>query len=699
MSSTEFVEFQKIKEYIQIKDVSNFMEYLREIYKDLSSREEEAKTLGISKIPFLDYIKLPIFVGEKLFNSFDLDKNNHLSLNEFLTGMKNLYLGNFEETALQVFKILDFDLDGFVLKEDTKILLTYLPLKNEASKSYKYQMESLNEIEKIVNETFNKNKKISFTEFLYTIEKVKSDVYLQILCFLYQNKPFKEETFSKVALFKKRNSLEIKDLKTLSPIINKRIISPNKKTTLSPFLKLFPASDNTPFSSGFEGVIRMPNEKVPINPSNDDNKELKEILKESKSIYNSPTKVLKKEKDISEFSLDLISTTPSEEEDTSTKNSSPKSDAIQSMEGKLIKITKKGKLKPIYYVLNGLDLYIYSSSTKERLNKMHNLSGWFVKSPFEKKIGHETYTAFQLKQGIKIRTYVSKSKTDIQKIYKVLKETLGYLNFFDYYEIIDEIGNGQFGVVKLGVHKKTKERVAIKIIKKEGMKAPDIELVRNEIDIMKLCHHPNIVKLLDHFENVDYIFIVMEYLSGGELQSYLTDKKFKFTENQAAKMIKQIGEAVKYIQQFGIIHRDLKPGNIMLAKKGEEYPTLKIMDFGLGKICGPNEKLNDGYGTLSFVAPEILLRTPYNKQIDIWSIGIILYYILSGELPFDDPENNEDRIANQIVFEEVKFSSAKWGNRSKEVKDLILKCLCKDINKRILITDLLQHPWIKNAKN
>ena len=185
------------------------------------------------------------------------------------------------------------------------------------------------------------------------------------------------------------------------------------------------------------------------------------------------------------------------------------------------------------------------------------------------------------------------------------------------------------------------------------MKDKDIELVKNEIDIMKLCHHPNIVRLLDHFENSDYIFIVMEFFSGGDLDQYIKKNKGKISEQKASKIMYQISNGVQYLHEFGIIHRDLKPGNIMLSDKTEKG-VVKIMDFGLSKIVGPTEKLEDGFGTLSFVAPEVLLRNPYNKQIDIWSLGVIMFYLISGGLPFDDKSDNEEAIAKKIVYKMVK---------------------------------------------
>jgi serine/threonine protein kinase len=260
--------------------------------------------------------------------------------------------------------------------------------------------------------------------------------------------------------------------------------------------------------------------------------------------------------------------------------------------------------------------------------------------------------------------------------------------------MLDDLGEGIFGVVKLGLYKKTKERVAIKIIKKESTKQNDMELVRTEIDIMKLCHHPNIVRLLDHFENAEYIFIVMEYIAGGDLSEYMKKNKYNFSEERVAQIIYQITQGLKYLHHFGIIHRDLKPDNIMLTESNEKG-IVKIMDFGLSKILGKNERSIEGFGTLTFVAPEVLIRTPYNKEIDIWSLGVTLYLMLSGTLPFDDENDNEEKIAKLAVYSEVKFPKNIWGTRSGEVIDLIKRCLNKEPKYRIKVDDILNHEWIK----
>ena len=365
------------------------------------------------------------------------------------------------------------------------------------------------------------------------------------------------------------------------------------------------------------------------------------------------------------------------------------------------KLTENKNLKKFYLVILNKDIYYYKDKEKQKFLGLHNLSGCFLQEGGENKIitieGQKFYIfEINFHNKSKIRKYYIPDLDICNNFIKAVKEAIGYIKFSDHYELKEVIGKGKFGVVNLGIHKKTQKQVAIKIINKDSIKTTeDKELVKVEIDILKLCHHPNIVRLLDHLENLDYIFIVMEYIEGGTLGQYIKKHNFNFTEHQAANIIYQIAQGVKYLHSYGIVHRDLKPDNIMITQPND-LGVLKIMDFGLSKILSSQEKMVDGFGTLSYVAPEVLLRSPYNKEVDIWSLGVILYYILCGHLPFRG--NKEIIIAEKIVNDELEFDEEYWEMRSQKVKDLIEKCLRKNPEERISINEFLNHPWFKKNK-
>ena len=712
----EFIDFNEIKKIISVENEELFLVYLKEVYKDLADRNEANRKKGIMKIVFFDYLKLPMFISEKVFTVFDEDKDGFLSSKEFILGMNKLYNGSYQDTIKLIFDILDFNHDGFIEKDDAKMILCLLPLKTDRSKvEYKYQMQSLEEIGEIINSTFGKLKKLNLEEFKNMVEKHKSDIFIQIICFLYQKKPFTENNINVLKSSKKTLP---NDLILQTPQVKKKennifLPSPLKSTYLSPastFLQSINIGESAgleeepePAISGFNGMVRFQNKLIPKKKDldeKDDDKDVKNVIENSDLVYNSPSVFLKKNKDkkkVSAFSLN--SPSPVIVSQSSKKVVSPftlnelKEEKI-TYENYIYKVSTTNKLKKYYLVLINKDIYYYKNEDKKEVVGMHNLSGCFVKDNGTKILNDKTYYSFTLVFPSKERSFYCNSKEIYENFTQKLKEAFGYLNFFDYYEMLDDLGEGIFGSVKLGVEKKTKERVAIKIIKKKKAKQSDIELVRTEIDVMKLCHHPNVVHLLNHFENAEYIFIVMEYIRGGRLTDYMKEKKFNFTEKRAAELIYEIAVGVKYLHKYGIIHRDLKPDNIMLTEANDKG-HIKIMDFGLSKILGKKEKTSDGFGTLTFVSPEVLIRKPYNKEIDIWSIGVILYLMLSGDLPFDDEEDDEQKIAKSIVFNEVEFPQQKFGNKSKEVIDLIKRCLTKEPKDRIKVDEIIKSDWIK----
>ena len=142
--SNTYVDFESLQKILGLNDMTLFVSYLKEIYKDLAERSEIDKKKGINKITFYDYIKLPIFISEKLFQALDRNQDNFLNSNEFIEGLQNLYMGDFESTLEIIFRMLDFDKDGLINKEDIKVILSYLPLKTDKTEiEYKFQMESL----------------------------------------------------------------------------------------------------------------------------------------------------------------------------------------------------------------------------------------------------------------------------------------------------------------------------------------------------------------------------------------------------------------------------------------------------------------------------------------------------------------------------------------------------------------------------
>jgi len=424
-------------------------------------------------------------------------------------------------------------------------------------------------------------------------------------------------------------------------------------------------------------------------------------------------------------------------------------------EGYIYRSDVNNHLKKYFTVLVGNDLYYFSNSKKDILKGIHNLSGTYIfkdshtikvveKSANElkdknanelkkkdslnsnknfssfrnqernqiKKIDCNdsktvNYFAFKLYFKRKCRIYFCVSEEDVKNWVEKIRTVTEFRDIKESYEIGEELGQGKFGKVKIGKPKRRinksandnlineEDTYAIKIINKVNLKSLEMELVKSEIEIMKFCRFRNIVKLIENFEDHENIYIILEYLSGGNLNNFLSSQKTLLSEDKIKKIILQIASGINYLHHFGIIHRDLKPENIMMSDKTQNS-IIKIVDFGLSKVLGIFEKSDEAYGTLAYAAPEVIKKTAYNKTVDIWSLGVILYFIMSGYFPFNDKNNNLQKIAMDIISGEIKFFGNSWNRADNDnTKDLILRCLERDVNKRIDIENFINHKWFK----
>ena len=372
-----------------------------------------------------------------------------------------------------------------------------------------------------------------------------------------------------------------------------------------------------------------------------------------------------------------------------------KEDEGLNYQGKLYKYVNE-KFKELWFKLVYKDLYYYKNKNEKVHRGMHNLSGLFLKTEGLKEIKDRKMWCFSIAFPSKNRVYYCDNETDYNNWVNVLKKATGYTNLLDIYDIKQKLGKGKFGLVKLGINKETKQKVAVKIMNKNNMDSSDLELVRTEIEILKICQHPYIIKLYDVFENIDYIYIIMEHCSGGDLFSFIKKRNFMLKEEKVVVIMYKLCKAVYYVHSYGIAHRDIKPENVLLTSESEDA-DVRLLDFGLSKIVGPNQKCTEPYGTLTYCAPEIILDKPYLKTVDSWSLGVMTYLMLSGSLPFSGKDEHE--IAKNVVYSKVDFEKKPiWKEISREAKDFISKLLEKDLKKRIEMKAALEHPWFKKFK-
>ncbi|XP_061361998.1 calcium-dependent protein kinase 32-like isoform X1 [Gastrolobium bilobum] len=263
------------------------------------------------------------------------------------------------------------------------------------------------------------------------------------------------------------------------------------------------------------------------------------------------------------------------------------------------------------------------------------------------------------------------------------------------YELGRELGRGEFGITYLCMDRETKEQLACKSISKKKLRsAVDIDDVRREVEIMRhIPKHPNIVTLKDTYEDDNDVHLVMELCEGGELFDRIVARGH-YTERAAAFVTKTIVEVVQMCHKHGVMHRDLKPENFLFGSKKETAP-LKAIDFGLSVFFKPGERFNEIVGSPYYMAPEVLRRN-YGPEVDIWSAGVILYILLCGVPPFW--AETEQGVAQAIIRSVVDFKREPWPKVSNNAKDLVKKMLDPDPKRRLTAQEVLDHPWLQNAK-
>jgi len=228
------------------------------------------------------------------------------------------------------------------------------------------------------------------------------------------------------------------------------------------------------------------------------------------------------------------------------------------------------------------------------------------------------------------------------------------------------------------------------------------EALRKEIQILESCNHEHIVNLYENYQIENKMWMVLDLCKGGALFEQIREtyqnKNTGFSERQAAKVIFQVASALKYLHALNIVHRDLKPENIMFLNKDMslEKINVKIIDFGLA--VQSEQKLHQPCGTPNYIAPEIVKNEPYHSAVDIWALGVILYFLLSGTNPFLGAYVNNQELYKSIKKAKVTFPEKHWRKVSEESKDLIQHMLQKRTQKRYTAEKILNHPWIKGNK-
>ena len=348
------------------------------------------------------------------------------------------------------------------------------------------------------------------------------------------------------------------------------------------------------------------------------------------------------------------------------------------------------------------DVFVVDESTNGTwLNAKRLRKG--VKVKLEENSSHVLSVVFNDK--------ITKRKSFEIKIFpkeKVEDETKEKEDSLQNYKIGNTLGSGAFATVKLATCRSTGETFAMKIVEKKkfamiefgrSSKNSESEKIMREVDILQQCDHPNITKCYNVFDTPKRLYILLELVKGGELFDRLVDRG-AFSESKARHIFRQLTRGIAYLHSRGISHRDIKPENILLQEDGM---SIKISDFGMSRLTSGGSFMKTIAGTPQYVAPEVLTDTGesgkgYGKEADLWSLGVVLYVLLSARMPFGDA-SRAGSVFEQVRRCEYSFPSQVFGNISDEAIDLIRKLLVKDPSKRLNATQILVHPWLTADRN
>ena len=720
---------------------TSLVNFLREIYANVSKRSNN----NMNTYTFQEILQLPMIISDKIYFALNEHGSKMITQTQFSNGIYQLLYNDLLYKFRICFEIFDFDNDGSVCKDDAFLILSHFHLIQNTN-------ESINYLEKVIDNFFLNDETLTKEEYFERCKSISCDVSLLLIIFInnylffFTEKEidFYEKTISLFDSVKSNTStndgtLYIKNgyFKPTSALVNylENIALDRFDLDKSIFELSLDENDNDDLEdlNAFEKDINnafqklsmneiaynnkitknktyMPKQKplrlsTTINTQNNQTKEKEENGTKMNSSHFDDTKN-ETNKNLAQPGLLMKGTITSNIIQKNNKNQLQK--AVTDFTSTVINVKHKKNEVILYKAKNNTktNIIIKLTLVNRSIFYFKQIKNVFVFrkilpifSLYPKRIMLNSLVQFNLISTVhnhyKQYSFFADNIEEIDTFIQMFNNNANNEKINENFEFKHDLGKGKFGSVVLAMDKRSNGAVyAIKIVNKNNPTDEEYKINRWESTIfstLKNISHPNVIKCYEKYENEKNIFFVYEYIKGSDLKIF-TQMHPNSNIRNIINISLQIINGIACLHKYGIIHRDIKTTNILIENSlDNKYDNkVKVIDFGLSRVLGKNEFSLDPYGSLCFKAPELIKHLPYNFKVDVWAIGITIYYLIFRVLPFE--KGNKQQIKESIVNDNLNFPIVEMTYDASETNNesnngsflyaLIGECLEKKVESR-----------------
>ena len=691
-----------IKNYLYPYKFTNnktiIVNFLTEIYANIYKRCNSV----FDSYTFNEVINLPMIISDKIFSALT-GEEKQLTLDDFSQGIYEIFFAPIEDKAQFVFDVFDFNKNNYIQKDDVFLILAHFHLIENTTNSIYF-------LEDVINNFFGNNSSIKREEYINLLSK-NADIFVLMIIFINnyttlikdsELRQYKEsmnyEKFENNHVNIDNYSENSSNNSLFEYQISQKLLKYIQKVKLLDFDE-YRAYDSTSEES-FDDFEDLNNFEIDMQDCLQSLSKPKELQPKLFSDIQSTKRVNDKfaitlnphENKLRNSGISIFSKANAYTNNLEMCLDKKGSSSIETSYRKIYqngnkkeitvykfkqgkKLDKKIKLVLVNYYI----FYFKKSGNSYLFKKIIPIFSLFAKKHTIDNLTLLTFSS-TLHNFDKQYSFICENEDDTDKFFQWFNKNIHHKDINEYFSFKCELGKGKFGHVFLAERLKDKKLFAIKIVLKCNPTEEEYKINRWESTIFNCLHNiknENVIKTIQRYESETKIFFVFEYVKGSDLKTYMKSNEYNQNINSLNNLLNitfQILKGVQCLHKYGIIHRDIKSANIMVSEdylddtKGTPKNSVKIVDFGLSRILGKFEFSEDPYGSLCFKAPELIKHMKYNFKVDIWAVGITLFYIIYGELPFE--KGGKEEIKNSIISEPVSYYSNNIISDFNYIRDL-----------------------------